>query len=245
MLLRPRSRHAPGSRAHRLAIVLRWPFGLVRVTWRYLWRTAPVHRVETDGDMTDLPLPVPPELHDDNVQGVADGVGALLHRRYWVVVDGAEVAPEAVMAAFAADPNHGAPSEMAVFEKTRGRQGVPAVGDEFLVRMPGPWDGPVRVVARSPTSFRLATLRGHLEAGQIEFRACRDHDGGLRFEIESRARPGDRLSHLLYNRLPLAKEIQLNLWVETCLRMAGRTGGRLRDGVHVHTRRLADPLPPA
>ena len=33
-----------------------------------------------------------------------------------------------------------------------------------MVRMPGPWDGPVRVVDRSPTWFRFATLRGHLEA---------------------------------------------------------------------------------
>ena len=46
------------------------------------------------------------------------------------------------------------------------------VGDEFVVRMPGPWDGPVRVVERDPDArFRLVTLAGHLEAGQIEFRA--------------------------------------------------------------------------
>ena len=46
-----------------------------------------------------------------------------------------------------------------------------AVGDEYVVRMPGPWDGPVRVIASDELSFRLATLEGHLEAGQIEFRA--------------------------------------------------------------------------
>jgi uncharacterized protein (UPF0548 family) len=28
---------------------------------------------------------------------------------------------------------------------------------------PGPWDGPVRVVERTPTCFRFATLAGHLE----------------------------------------------------------------------------------
>jgi hypothetical protein len=243
VLLLPRSRRAPGSRGHRIAIVLRWPFGLIRVTWQYLWRSTPVHRVETDGDVTDLPPPCPPELMDHEVQAVEDGVGPLLHRRYRVVVDGARTSPEALMAEFAGRPNRAAPGDVAVFEKTRGRPGVLAVGDEFLIRMPGPWDGPVRVIAQSSTGFRLATLRGHLEAGQIEFRACRGDDGALRFEIESRARPGDRLSHLLYNRLRLAKEIQLNLWVETCLRMAGRAGGRPRDGVHVHTRRVPEPLP--
>jgi hypothetical protein len=110
--------------------------------------------------------------------------------------------------------------------------------------MPGPWDGPVRVVAQGPASFRLATLRGHLEAGQIEFR-CRADGDGLLFEIESWARSGDRLSHLLYDGLRLAKEIQLNLWVETCLRLARDTGGKARGGVHVETRRLAEPLLPS
>jgi hypothetical protein len=89
---------------------------------------------------------------------------------------------------------------------------------------------------------RLATLRGHLEAGQIEFR-CRADGDGLVFEIESWARSGDRLSHLLYDGLGLAKEIQLNLWVETCLRLAQDTGGRACGGVHVETRRLPMPLP--
>ena len=92
-------------------------------------------------------------------------------------------------------------------------------GEEFVVRMPGPWDGPVRVVHRDAKSFRLATLDGHLEAGQIEFRAFRAGDG-LRFEIESWARAGDRLSDLMYNKLRLAKEIQLNMWTHFCIRAA-------------------------
>jgi hypothetical protein len=209
------------------------------VAWRYMWRTTPIHRCETEGDASDLPDPVPAELLDDDIQSIEDGVGPLLHRRYSVVVDGARTAPEAVIEMLAGEPNRAAPAEVAVFEKTSGRPGVLAVGDEFLIRMPGPWDGPVRVIAREPTSFRLATLRGHLEAGQIEFR-CRPDGDGLRFEIESWARSGDRLQHLLYNKLRLAKEIQLNLWVETCLRVAASTGGRLRCGVRVETRRVPD-----
>jgi hypothetical protein len=96
-------------------------------------------------------------------------------------------------------------------ERSRGEPGALREGDEFVVRMPGPWDGPVRVVHRSEASFRLATLAGHQEAGEIEFRAGRDGDA-LRFEIESWARAGDRLSALLYNKVRLAKEIQLNMW---------------------------------
>lgn len=222
-----------------------WPLGLAKVSWRYGWRTTPVHRTEVDGDDSDLPGPVPAEAFDDDIQPVCDGHGPMLHRRYSVAISGTRATPEEVIANFAGEPNRGTPPDAAVFEKTRGEHGVLAVGDEFLIRMPGPWNGPVRVIGRSPASFRFATLRGHLEAGQIEFRARAggpgDGGAGLVFEIESWARPGDRLSHLLYNRLLLAKEIQLNLWVETCLRLAAGTGGRARDGVRVHTRRVARP----
>lgn len=221
--------------------MLRWPIGLAHVSWRYLWRTTPMHRTETDGDAGDLPPEVPAELNDRELQPVADGVGPMLHRRYAVRVAGPRRDPAEVIGMFSADPNRGAPAEVAVFEKTRGLPGALAVGDEFLIRMPGPWNGPVRVVDRAEDGFRLATMRGHLEAGQIAFR-CRSDGDVLLFEIESWARPGDRLSHLLYNRLRLAKEIQLNLWVETCLRLTAAIGGRLRGGVSVCTRRVPESL---
>jgi hypothetical protein len=239
VLIRRRSRRNPAGLVHRIAIVLRWPIGLLAVSWRYMWRTTPIHRSESDGDVHDLPPPVPPEVLDDDVQPVEDGVGPMFRRRYSVRVEGATKRPAEVMATFAGDPNCSAPGEVAVFLKTRGQPGAMTAGDEFLIRMPGPWDGPVRVIDRTPTSFRLATLRGHLEAGQIEFGCCPDGDW-LVFEIDSCARSGDRFSHLLYSWLGLAKEIQLNLWVETCLRFAARTGGRVSGGVQVHTRRLSE-----
>jgi Domain of unknown function (DUF1990) len=104
--------------------------------------------------------------------------------------------------------------------------------------MPGPWDGPVMVVDRTPTSFRFATLQGHLEAGQIEFRTAAEDDGGLRFEIESWARSGDRLSSLLFDRVKLAKEMQLHMWTHFCERAAKLAGGRIRGGIHIRTRRV-------
>ena len=103
-----------------------------------------------------------------------------------------------------ADPDAVAPSEFASFQKLSGKDDTMAKGDEFVVRMPGPWDGPVRVVDVTSSSFRLATLEGHLEAGQIEFRA-RDDGEHVVFEIESWARSGDRLSDLLYDRLRMSK----------------------------------------
>ena len=242
-----RSRYSrAGNLRQRVGIVLRWPIGLVLITFRYLWRVTPVYRCDESGGRDDLPPPLPDGVDRHDVQCLADGYGTLLHRRYSVRVEGSRVTPAQAIRRLAADPNSAAPQDAAVFVKTEesataGADEDMAVGDEYVVRMPGPWDGPVRVVHRTPTSFRFVTLRGHLEAGAIEFRARCEGDE-LVFEIESWARPGDRVSHLLYNKLLLAKEIQLNLWSETCLGVVRNSGGTLRGGVRVHTRRVEDPL---
>ncbi len=230
---------------------LRWPVGLVRVLRFKLLPGGPaVHRTEEPGDASDLPEPVPDA--DPVVQLVSDGEGDLLHRRYSVVVEGPRRTPEDIMDHFVEDPNRAVP-EVAVFRRTRGGPGPTALGDEYRILIPGPWDGPVRVIGLTRTTVRLATLWGHLEAGQIEFRAFTEAGAGggpdvLRFTIESWARSGDRVSRLLYDRLPLAKEVQLTVWAQTCAAMAELAGGTLRDGVTAHTRRVPEALvarPPA
>jgi hypothetical protein len=230
------------NRAGRVETVLRWPLGLGLVSWRYLWRTTPMHRSETDGGPEDLPPPIPQRLLDDAVQQLAEGVGPLLHRYYAVCIEGSHMAPQQLLSAVTSDFNRVAPTEVATFDKTRGHDGELHLGDEFVVRMPGPWNGPVRVVRADEHAFQLATLRGHLEAGQIEFRTSSHDDGTLRFEIESWARAGDRLSHVLYNWIGLAKEIQLNMWTHVCLRSAKVASGRIRGGIVLRTRRV-DNLP--
>jgi Domain of unknown function (DUF1990) len=223
-----------------MALVLRWPLGIALVSWRYMWRTTPLHRTEETGTAEDVPSPAP---HDTGAahgrQGIAAGSGPLLHRRYSVRIAGSRLTPAALLDLVAASLDRASP-EMAVFRKTRGHPSDLRVGDELLVRMPGPWDGPVRVIHRDDTSFRLGTLRGHLEAGEIEFRTAADGDL-VRFEIESWARAGDRLADLLYNHLRLAKEIQLNMWSHFCVRTAQLAGGRPQGGVTIRTRRMDWP----
>ncbi len=217
----------------RLATILWWPLGLAVVAARYLWRTTPLHRSEETGGAEDLPA------FDDDVpggrnQGIADGTGPLLHRTYAVRIAGSALSPPELVDVVANGLNRASP-EMAFFRKTRGRGDGVRFGDEFVVRMPGPWDGPVRVTKRDDTSFRLSTLEGHLEAGHIEFRVSSEGDE-LLFEIESWCRAGDRFSHLLYNRVGLAKEVQLNMWTHFCVRTATLAGGRYRGGVTIRTR---------
>ena len=235
---------ATANRPARAGIVLRWPLGLALVSWRYMWRTTPLHRSEETGSAADLPRPASQDTDPgDRRQGLAAGAGPLLHRYYAARIVRSSMGPPELMDTVAANLNRASP-EMAVFRHTRGRPGQLRQGDELVVRMPGPWDGPVRVVHRDPASFRLATLEGHLEAGEIEFRAASDGDG-LHFEIESWARAGDRLADLLYNRLRLAKEIQLNMWSHFCVRAAALAGGRLSGGVTIRTRSVDWPPPGA
>ena len=187
----------------------------------------------------DAPPPLPSGIDRSELQLLEDGAGAFFHRRYSVEIAGAELSAEELMAGLRGDPDRAAPSEFGTFQKLHGAEGRMRVDDEYVVRMPGPWDGPVRVVDTSRTSFRLATLAGHLEAGQIEFRA---RDGSpLEMEIESWARSGDRLSDLLYDRLRMSKEVQLHMWTSFLERVIKLSGGRRTGRLGIHTRRLEWP----
>src|SRR5206468_12189665 len=119
----------------------------------------------------------------DGVQRPEDGRGTFLRRRYRVDVQDPKLGARELMTRVSQDPNQVVPGGLARFHKVHGVDGGLTLGDEYRVRMPGPWDGPVRIIETTPTSFRLATLDGHLEAGQIEWRA-EDRDGCVRFEIE-------------------------------------------------------------
>ena len=197
-----------------------------------------MHRREFEGALEeDMPPPLPEGVSHAEVQRPEDGSGPLFRRIYTGAVRDARVGAEELIAAVSADPNRVVPKGLARFKKAHGEEGQMRVGDEFRVRMPGPWDGPVRTVEVTPTSFRFATLAGHLEAGQIEWRAA-DRDGLLVFQIESRSRAGDRASAILHDRLLMAKEVQLHMWTSVVERVSRRTGGRLEHGIDIETRRV-------
>jgi hypothetical protein len=202
-----------------------------------MWRTTPLHRSEVAGA---LPADSPPDLPEgalcDEVQHPSLGAGPMFHRVYRARIREARLGPQELVACMTADLDRVAPSEFASFHKVLGEEGAMAVGDEYVVRMPGPWDGPVRVVERTPSSFRFVTLDGHLEAGQIRFAAQRSEL--LEFSIESWARAGDRLSNLLYHHLRMSKEVQLHMWTWSLERVAQLAGGRLTGGIEIRTSRV-------
>lgn len=227
--------------SRRAATAARWPLGVLKTGWDYLWRTTPMHRVDEAGAMPDdEPPPLPAGTDRSDHQGVEDGFGPLMHRRYAVRIKAAQLTANGLIDAFAGVPNRAAPKSLGSFVKLKGEQGVLRVGDEFTIRMPGPWDGPVRVVEIMDGGFGLATLDGHLEAGRIRFTADDLGPGCLEVRIEAWARGGDRLSNILFDRLPVNKEVQLHMWTSVLERLIRLSGGT-RDGrMEIATRRV-DP----
>lgn len=226
-------------------LLTRLPRGVAGLLWRCLRPDVPVHVQEEIGDHRDMP----PHLTDatERDQPIERGYGPALHREFRVRCVGAQRPAADLVDAIARDMNRAVVPGVARFDYV-ACSGAMTVGEELVVRMPGPWDGPVRVLRRDATSFRLGTLVGHLEAGQIEFAARDVDDDTLEFTITTWARAGDRIADVLYSRLGLAKQIQYLLWVEFTVRAAAIAGGRVVDGVTVLTRTVhwpdgADPEP--
>ncbi|MFZ1997410.1 MAG: DUF1990 family protein [Solirubrobacteraceae bacterium] len=229
--------------AARWLLALTWPTGIALTSWDYMWRTTVMHRRESlvSAELDHLPPAYPDGVDGTEVQGAQDGVGPLFHRRYVTRIRESEMSAAALMARLKTDLNQAAPTKFARFQRVLGEDTRLRLGDEYVVRMPGPWDGPVRVIADEEHSFRLATLAGHLEAGQIEFRALSE-DGMITFQIESWARSADRLSNLLYHKVRMAKEIQLHMWTSFLEGVTALSGGAMTGGIDIDTERIEDPF---
>lgn len=222
---------------------LTWPVGVGLTSWDYMWRSTPMHRREVlePPVARHLPPAFPDGVDETDLLAVQDGRGPLFHRRYRTRIRDASLNAPSLMLELKRDVNRAAPTKFARFAKVLGDAGQIVVGDEYVVRMPGPWDGPVRVITSDETSFRLATLTGHLEAGQIEFRVLAEEP--MVFEIESWARSADRFADLLYHRVGMAKEIQLHMWISFLEGVAKLAGGRMTGGIDIDTRRVDDAFP--
>lgn len=249
----PPSTLPPVARAVRGRRLGLYTLGLFRTGARYAFHRVPLFR---RGRRGAEPPPLPDldrELPGDpsTVQRAADGVGPLYHRRYVIGFTDADLGPVELMRHIRADVNAAVPTDMARFTDD-GDGGIdPAeVGEEYVVILPGPWNGPVRVVEADDTSFTLATLAGHMEAGQITFRTGIHPDHGwVTFEIQSFARSGSRLFHLLYDVLPLGREMQLHMWASFCEQVVELAGGVVMTSVEVDTHTYpeigAEPTPEA
>jgi hypothetical protein len=214
----PAARSRPAGTVRRVA---RWGWTWRSPLLRYAAQRIPVYRRDRGGSRRATRLRSGAARRPGHAAAPREGIGPLFHRSYWIFVTDETLSGEELISYILEEPNQVTPTEMASFETMSGEPARDLeVGDELIVRLPGPWNGPVRVIERTPTSFRFATLRGHMEAGEIEFRTSTDDRGFLEFRIESWARSGDPLFHLLYGRLLIGRELQQHMWAQFCRRVA-------------------------
>lgn len=166
------------------------------------------------------------------------GSGPWLERRYYLDVVRPRLSPTQLMAQVQADLPHYSPKLLADFKKKEQDQDGPLrVGDEFNIKILGPWNGSVRVTNVGPTSFEFITLEGHPEAGRIRFEVhyLDERPGELRFEIRSSARSRDGLVAFAYDTIGGGLLMQEATWVEFCERVAAASGGQALGPVVVET----------
>lgn len=171
------------------------------------------------------------------VQPAAEGAGPFTERRYYIDIAHPKLGASELMHRVQASPEDFSPDMLANFEKEKGQQRRLQVGDEYHIKILGPWNGSVRVAEVSDRHFVLHTLEGHPEAGRIRFavREMPEHPGTLRFEIRSEARSRDGLVAFTYTTLGIGKQVQEQTWVTFCQRVAEISGGEALGPVHVHT----------
>ncbi len=193
---------------------------------RYLRR----HTQEVERFSDNLP-PVQPATDGTAPQTRDDGCGPILARTHSVTIRDSRMTPAELMTRFRHAPNEFVPRHIAGFFS----QGEPAcdlvAGDELVVEIPGPWNGPIRVDSANETEVMLITLPGHMEAGHIRFRTRCTEDGDVEFEIRSWARAGDELFRRLHVGVKLAHEAQTAMWAHTCDRAVAVSGGRRHSAI--------------
>lgn len=177
-------------------------------------------------------------LSDVPEQPSTEGQGPFFHRVYEIDFFSLGRTAQSLADELKRDPNRFSVQLMARFEKTGGEEGEMRVGDHFLIHITGPWNGPVEVSEVTPTSFTFVTLKGHLEAGRIKF-SVEEAGPKMRFRIESWARSAGRLIDFLYDKIPLVRAAQTEMWDLYCRAFAEcvQTDPSARSEVRIRTRR--------
>lgn len=181
----------------------------------------------------------------EELQPPSAGVGPLIQRDYWAVIDGCRCRPSEVASIVASKFAELPPADVVVFERAgEGRQrGGLETGDELDIQIRLAGAARVRVVHTCACSITLATLIGHPEAGRITFGAYRAADGQVVFHIRSRARSSSLLTYLGF--LVGGDPMQTTTWTDFVNNVATTCGTGVVGGVQAETRAIGpDELAP-
>ena len=186
------------------------------------------------------------ETAPDALQPASTGVGPLMQRDYWAIIEGCRCRPSDLIDLVASRFPELPPDDVVVFERDSDGDGNGSleIGDELDIRIRLAGPARVRVVHKQPCSLTLATLEGHPEAGRITFVAYRNDEGDVVFHIRSRARSSSLTTYLGF--LVGGDPMQTSTWTDFVNNVAVTCGEQVRGQVHADTALLApDDLEPA
>ncbi len=210
---------------------LGWLLGAPLAIFRFLRREIVINAIDAPPTVAPLPAAAPDETssHTDR------GLGPVAHRLYTATIRSPKLAPEQLLAIIAANPNVIAPTEILRFERPPGQHNSLQKGDELLIRMAGPWNGPMQVTERGDARLRLGALLGHAQHGQIELRVRHrnDHED-IEIEVQTRERAAG-LSFYLLQRIGLIKRMQSYTWAEMLQNAARVAGGQPPEQITIHS----------
>lgn len=220
------------------------------IIWFFVqrWKLLVVRETEVDVPVTrSSPIAPNTDAASDksSAQPAQSGEGDFYNRTYQVDIKASKLTKEELIQSIIHDINDFTPQEMAHFEKTEGAENTFKIGDEFVVRISGPWNGPVRLVDLQPDSFSFETLQGHLEAGKIQFIALEhpEDEGVIRFEIRSWARSSNKITDFFYRILGISKFSQTRMWTFFCDKVVEKSGGERVGVINVMTHKAPDVTP--
>lgn len=172
------------------------------------------------------------------LQPASSGVGPLLQRDYWAVIDRCRFEPSEVIALVAARFPELPPPDLVVFRRGDGNNGPLEVGDEIDIRIRMAGACRVRVIHKDAFSITFGTLEGHPEAGRITFGAYRNDRGDVVFHIRSRVRSKSRATYLGFRTA--GDPMQTGTWTDFVNTVANTCGAGVIGFVRADTREL-DP----
>lgn len=185
---------------------------------------------------------------DSRFQLSGDGFGRLVHRTYWVNF-ATSISASSLMDAMQSSPDTFCDPKLATFDKRVGEPDELKLGDQFNIRITGPWDGPVEVIDVAQDRFAFVTLRGHLEAGFIEFSVRETILNGsqniVQFQISSWANSGGPIVWLTYEIMKVTKFMQTLMWVRFSENVVKFADGDMRGKIESTTKKLSLKSVPA
>ena len=172
------------------------------------------------------------------LQPASDGVGPLMQRDYWAVLQGCPLSPHALISRVREQFLDFPPEELVVFRRLEEEPRPLEVGDELevVIRMKEPVK--VRVIHMDDNSITLGTAEGHPEAGRITFGAYRNEHEDVIFHIRSRARSASLVEYAGF--LMTGDPMQTNTWTGYIDGLAHLVGDGVRGAIHAEEQKV-DP----